>query len=363
MNSEYADDVCFWQVLKNGALTVDSFTYCDVDWHEYTSNSNLEWWSSLSKITGVSEEASGLVWSVLKYTDDEYVLIYRNKDKAKYTDLRIPVYSTEKGWDAPWYHAYGNEGFTTYNPTLSQDNYMKIQTLVVDHGIAGTSKYGSGMAGFVPVKVNSVNYGLDTIVYPSQFSAYEQVFIKSSLLKDVIWCHKDAEGNLAGHMSEFSGLSSLVDLRGFTTIGLEEAFSDETAMQNIVFAADVQVVALKAADVGVATKMFKNTFNIARIWIEGQTPQNGVADLTVLNITTIGQQSLYFNSTKIKTIKLPSTITTIKESSNALGSGKTVNFICDDAVAALIVANAKGSYAANVASSSINGTPISELIK
>ena len=360
INSEITDDLCFWQVLKNGALKVGDFTYCDVDWHAYTGSS-MSWWSGTW--SGVSADPSGLVWSVLECTGDEYVLIYRNKDKAVYSNLKIPAYSSDKGFDAPWHYSYGNEGFTTYNPTLAQTDYAKIKTLVVDSGITGGSSSGGAFGGFVPVKVDGVNTGLNTIVYPSGFGAYEYVFIKSTLVKNVIWCHTDANGNPVEHLSAFSGLTSLVDLRGFATIGLRETFTGLTAVQNIVFAADVEVVGLSSSDVGVATKLFNNIYNVRRIWSEGQEiPKSGVVDLTGLNIKTIGEKTLFFNTGSITTVKLPSTITTIQESGNALGSGKTVNFICDNAVADLIIAYAKGDYATQVANSKINGTSISTLI-
>ena len=368
LNSEFVDDICFWQVLKNGALTVGDFTYCDVDWHAYTSSSsNNYWWGGTW--SGVSETPSGLVWSVLKYTDSEYVLIYRNKDKSTYTDLRIPVYSTEKGWDAPWHHAYGNEGFTTYNPTLSQDDYMKIQTLVVDHGVAGTSKSGAGLAGMAPIKVNNVNYGLDTIVYPSEFKAYEQTFTKTGMLRDVIWCHTDENGDPVEHLSEFNGLTSLIDLRGFTSIGFVDAFAGVWNAQNIVFRSDVKAVARKDSDKGLATQMFNSSAGVKRVWSEGQdVPAEGVMNLTGLGIVKITTKTFHLSGNNINTIMLPSTITSVagsKTDSYTFGNKLAINYVCDETLETMIVTHIQ-TYSSNlktqVAKISVNGKAITDLV-
>ncbi len=355
INSENTEDICFWQILRNGALKTNSFTsnsstagytlddgyftYCDVDWHAYTGNSTT-WWSG-TKPTGVSSAVSGLVWSVLKYTDDEYVMIYRNKDKSTFTDLQIPMHSVNAQAYAPYDYRYGTVGLTTYNPALTQADYEKIKIIVVDHGVEGMNNGGFSAISKVT-----------TIVYPSEFSAKNQAFYQNTALKNVIWCHTDADGEPVQHLSEFAGITSLVDLRGFTAIGFTETFNGDWPVENIAFGATTS---------GAASKTFNGVTSLKRAWSAGQSmPASGVLDLSELNITSVGTQT--FDSVgKAATIKLPSTITKIS-GDKALGNGLTADFICNDAVEALIVAYAKGEYASQVANISVNGKSISALI-
>ncbi len=369
INSENTDDACFWQVLKNGALKTNSFntendanvvpaysktddgyfTYCDIDWYAYTGNSQTSWWSG-TKASGVAESASGLVWSVLKYSDDEYVLIYRNKDKSIYQDLLVPIHSNNMAATAvaPYDYRYGKGSeagvITTYNPALSQTEYNKIKTVVIDHGVAGTNEGGFAM-------LNKV----ETIVYPSSFSVKNQAFYQNTVLKNIIWCHTDKNGSPVKHMSEFSGIDSLIDLRGFTTMGYNDAFNGAKAIVNVVFG-NTKSAGTEAT--------FSSAEKIERAWSAGQDmPEKGVLDLSAFKCTSIGKNTFKGIGSGVNTIKLPSTITNIKSSNTqALGSGLTVNFICNDAVKDLIVAYAKGDYASQVTNISVNGTPISNLI-
>ena len=368
LNSEFVDDICFWQVLKNGALktnsfniandslvtreyTLDSgyFTYCDVDWHAYTSASgkNLSWWSS-NKPTGVSSNASGITWSVLKYTDNEYVMIYRNKNMSG--SISIPSYSVNTKYYAPYDYRFGAEisGITlaAYNPVLTQTDYEKIKTVVVDSGINGAN---SGcLGGLAKVK---------TIVYPSEFSVAQQAFIANTNLENVIWCHSDETGNPVKHLSEFSGLESLVDLRGLTSVGFSDTFNGDQYIANIVFNEITSSVSTEAT--------FSGMSRLERVWTEGQNvPEKGVVDLTSMSFKTINNRTFAAGSL-VKTIKLPSVVTAIK-GTNSLGSTKTFDFICASNVEQLIIAYVKGEASGNGSTSaamiSVNGKSISTLI-
>ena len=260
INSENTDDVCFWQTLKAGALKTNEFNtandatakgyvlpedgyfeYLDVDWHAYTGASTLTGWGF--NPTGVDTQASGVVWSVLKYTDDEYVLVIRNKDKSAYTELSIPQYSAGRAtahynqydYFAPYDYRYGNTKYvaagtslTTYNPALTQDDYNKIKTLVVDHGITGTG--ANGFAGLTSV---------ETIIYPNGLSGKgEYKFTGSTSVRNVIWCHTDNAGNPVTHLSEFKAISDagqpLFDLRGMTTLDYSVMLRGCSSVENVV---------------------------------------------------------------------------------------------------------------------------------
>ncbi len=362
INSENTEDVCFWQILKNGALKTDSFntandsyvtkgytldngyfTYCDIDWYAYEGNSTTSWWSS-TKPTGVADSASGLVWSVLKYSDSEYVMIYRNKNKSTYQDLQIPMHSVTALAYAPYDYRYGaNVGTTlkTYNPALTQTDFNKILTVVIDHGVAGMNHGGLSAIDKVT-----------TIVYPSSFSAKNQAFINTKNLKNVIWCHTDSNGNPVAHMSEFSGITSLVDLRGFTAIGFTETFNADWPIENVVFGSTTS---------GGTSKTFNGLTQLKRVWSADQSmPASGVLDLSELNITSIGQQT-FNNVGMATTVKLPDTITKIS-GTQALGNKKTIDFICSDTVAEIVAVFARDTDSTNTVNISVNGTPIADLV-
>ncbi len=394
MNSEFADDVCFWQILKNGALKVadtsgadygdnadklvdGEFTYLDVNWHALNGSSGS--WSGTW--SGVNEEESGLVWSVLKYTDDEYVLVYRNKDKEDlYTKgVSIPSYGKPGSeYVAPWYHTYGSSSFTKYNPALSQDDYMKIQTLVIDHGVKGTSSKDAGMAGFKSIKVDNVNYGLHTIVYPDVeggFTAYEFTFAESSMLRNVIWCHADENGEPVQHMSEFPVLqeeySSLIDLRGFTKLGFRDTFENVWGAKNIVFNANMTAVARKPAEIGWAYFTFNGASGVQRVWFAGdEMPEAGTMDLSKLPVTKIGERAFNLgSSTIINTVKLPDALTTVtgQGTKYTFGNKLSINYVCSEAVQNAIVNFLKtnksdSSLQNSIANITVNGTPTADLI-
>ena len=396
MNSQFADDVCFWQILKEGALKVadtsgadygdnadklvdGEFTYLDVNWHALTGSSG-SWTGTWS---AVNEEASGLVWSVLKYTDDEYVLVYRNVDKYDMYEsgVSIPSYGKyDKVSVAPWYPTYASTTFTKYNPALSEADYMKIQTLVVDHGVKGTSSQDAGLAGFKSVKIDNVNYGLHTIVYPEVeggFTAYEFTFAEDSMLRNVIWCHADENGDPVEHMSEFPVLqeeySSLIDLRGFTKLGFRDTFENVWGAKNIVFNANITATARKSSEKGWMYFMFNGASGLQRVWFEGDDmPEVGTMDLSKLPVTKIGERAFNLGSASaisISTIVLPDTTTNIVGSSAkkyTLGNKLAIDYICNnDTVQTEIVRFIKAYYSAlssELAKISVNGTPIADLI-
>ena len=391
INSENTDDVCFWQTLKNGALRTNTFntandstpkgytlpadgyfTYCDVAWHEFTGDtSNNNAWSF--KPTGVSEEASGLVWSVLKYTDDEYVMIYRNKDKEKYTDLKIPMYTEYAAYYyyAPYDYRYGSTAkilagasLKTYSPALTQSDYEKIKTVVVDYGITGMNP--GGFSGLRKVQ---------TIVYPNGFGTAVSAFSYAQSLKNLIWCHTDETGAPVEHMSEFEGLTSLIDARGLTALALNTAFSSAAAIENVVIGA--------TSDSSYVEATFNGTSALKRVWTEKQEmPEEGVLDASQLKFNTISK-GVFNVGSSIKTIKLPSTVKTISTSFKVtdtdnrwwqiLGQNKSIDYVCSDSVTELIAkyvayvrANprstntATGKYADNI---TVNGKSVLTLIK
>ncbi len=352
INSENTDDACFWQVLKLGALTTDvfntandntekkyelavgdPFTYLDVDWHEYTGGKKDGY---AFNPTAVSETASGVVWSILKYTDDEYVLILRNKDKTTYTDLAIPQSAnkvnsaTQYKYYAPYDYRYGDASnlasgavICTYNPALTQADFEKIKTYVVDYGISVASS--ASFAGFTTI---------DTVVYPNGFSAESTygnyMFAKSSSLKNVIWCHEDANGVPIEHMSEFKGLTSLADLRGFAKLSFKSLFNDCTVLENAVLGT--------ASMTRGSEKMFINAKSLKRFWNGNDPmPKEGIIDLTGYKVTKL-ENGMFACGATIKTIMLPDTVTSIDSTKyNILGENKEFDFICSDSVKTCIL--------------------------
>ncbi len=368
INSENTDDICFWQVLRNGALKTDSFgtvidgatnnysydadgyfTYCDVDWYAYSSISNTDGWSFAAG--GVSETASGVVWSVLKYTEDEYVLILRNRDKENITELKIPQSAMGNNvsgnrYYAPYDYRYGqtsNSNTATnvyYNPPIAQADYNKIKTFVVDHGITGTA--ASAFAGLA----------VDTLVYPNGMeTSAGYLFNRSATLSNVIWCHEaegeDGELCPVEHMSEFNAelpdnqkLKSLVDLRGMGGISLNSAFSRCTAMENVV-------VGGYASSVSKLQSTFYNS-ELIRFWsADTEMPASGVIDISGATSVKTLDKGVFAASTSFKTIKLPSSITTITQKVGSsdydriLGNGRSFNYICSKDVQRLIAEHVK----------------------
>ncbi len=376
INSENTDDACFWQILQKGALKTDDFntendatkkeytlaegepfTYLDVDWYEYTGGKKDGY---AFNPTGVSKSESGVVWSVLKYTDEEYVLILRNKDKSTYTNLAIPQSangvnsSSEYKYYPPYDYRYGDTSdlvsgasICTYNPALSQADFEKIKTYVVDHGISVASS-----ASFAGLTV------IDTIVYPNGFSAESTygnlMFAKSSALKNVIWCHEDEKGNPIEHMAEFANedgtndLTSLVDLRGFANISFQQLFNSSGAVENVAFG---------TAKLSRGTeRMFINANNLKRAWSGLSMPNAGVIDLTGFSITEL-KAGMFACGSYIKTIMLPDTVTVIdSQKNNIFGTNKTFDIICSDSVEALVIAYAKAVTAAQKLK--VNGTAV-----
>ena len=391
INSENTDDVCFWQTLKNGALRTNTFntannstpkgyalpadgyfTYVDVAWHEFTGDTKdgSAWGFNP---TGVSTEASGVVWSVLKYTDDEYVMIFRNKDKEKYTNLKIPMYTenAQYYYYAPYDYRYGDSSrimsgasLTMYNPALTQVDYNKIKTVVVDYGISGM-----GQGGFSGLRK------VQAIVYPNGLDSASYMFSNDQSLKNFIWCHTDENGAPVRHLSEFPGITSLIDTRGLKTVALGAAFSSASSIENIVIGTPAGYWWTEAT--------FNSTSALKRVWSASQKmPEEGVMDLTAISLVSL-QKGMFNVGSSIKTVKLPSTITTISTSFKVtdtdnrwwtiLGQSKSIDYICTDSVAQLIAkyvafvranprtANtATGKYADNI---TVNGKSVLTLIK
>lgn len=364
INSENTDDICFWQTLQVGALKTDSFntayddvvtkgysltdgyyTYLDVDWHAFTGNDTPNAYGY--KATGVDTNASGVVWSVLKYTEDEYVLVIRNKDKESYSSLMMPWYTaaeTQYWLYAPYDYRYGSDAkrsclpgtdMVTYNPALTQADYEKIKTMVVDYGITSTDH--SAFAGLTAV---------ETIVYPNGLSgAGDYKFVGSTSVKNVIWCHTDDNGNPVEHVLEFESLISLdggnvikeplFDLRGLAGLSNTQVFRKASGVENIVLPASFVA--------GSTNSTFMGTTSLSRVWVEGNAvPEAGVIDLSKLKITKL-QRAEFDVGDRIHTIKLPDTITSIAHSTNTsaeysriLGNGKEIDYICSDSVATII---------------------------
>ncbi len=363
INSENTDDTCFWQILKNGALTTKNFntendttekkytlaegelfTYLDLDWYAFSGASSEDGYSF--NPTGVSSTPSGVIWSVLKYTEDEYVLICRNKDKTANTSLSIPQSSikggAKYGFYAPYDYRYGdasnigNATIATYNPALTKADYSKIKTYVVDHGI--TSSASAAFAGLESVH---------TIVYPNGMadstsgSGYK--FLNSKMLKNIIWCHEDANGVPVEHMSEFNAglekekqLTSLADLRGYKTMTLTSMFNGCSSIENIV---------MGTITGSYVQSYVKDATGLRRVWSGTDAmPEDGVLDASKLGIKTM-DKSVFACGSNIKTIILPDTVTKITKPSadsgtdywRTLGQSKSFNYVCSDAIQALIV--------------------------
>ena len=357
INSENTDDICFWQTLKVGALKTNVFNteyagtttksyelaadgyfeYLDVDWHAYTGASDVS--SYGYNPMGVDTQASGVVWSVLKYNDNEYVLVIRNKDKSAYTSLTMPRYTangTKYLYYAPYDYRYGNTkkivsgtSFTAYNPVLTQADYEKIKTLVVDYGITETET--SAFSGLTKV---------ETLVYPNGLSGeggYK--FIGSTALRNVIWCHTDDAGNPVAHLSEFKVISdadqSLFDLRGMADLNSEMLFKDCSSVENVVLPSKFDCTGSRGNSV------FQRTTAIKRVWSENyDIPEAGVIDLSNTKMTQL-VKAVFDVGPNIHTVKLPSTITKMNSGKDAdyaktFGENKQINYICTDAVAKLI---------------------------
>ena len=176
-------------------------------------------------------------------------------------------------------------------------------------------------------------------------------------------------------MSEFEGLTSLIDARGLTTLNLNSTFSGAAAVENVVVG--------NISGAWWVELTFNGTNALKRVWSASQEmPEEGVLDATQMKFDTLSK-GVFNVGSSIKTIKLSSTINTIStgfKSSDTdnrlwsvLGQNKSIDYICDDNVAKLIAnyvayvratprttVPATGTYADNI---TVNGKSVLTLIK
>ncbi len=140
-----------------------------------------------------------------------------------------------------------NPSWSDANLATKQAKYSEVKAIVVDYGVGGTKLNRVFNSYNMASKSN-----IETVVYPSEFkfrdsSANGYIFLDNPKLKNVIWCHTDANGDYVEHMSDITWAddvtdrSSLADLRGFgSTFGYTQSFNN-TAIVNIVISSDATV--------------------------------------------------------------------------------------------------------------------------
>lgn len=182
INSEKVEDKYLWDVIKLGKTAADG----------QVAANNLEYYFLTDNIDGGHVLAYR---AITKFADDGVTLKGATIPHAKTTGM-------------PW--------------KAFKDKYFESTSIVVDYGVTGAAS-GSTRTFGPDYSTTVFNTTTKTLVYPVSFdlTAGTHAFHLMPVLKDVIWCHTDENGNYVPHMSDVTWSDQCVqreqlyDLRGF----------------------------------------------------------------------------------------------------------------------------------------------------
>ncbi len=337
VNAQNTDDICLWNVLKNGAFAVTEddtkapselltlkqgyeydadgkFTYVDLPlraWDMYKKNNAVQWNSVGVKVEDTA--TTGVLWSVL-VDGDSLVVVYR-ADPAAETSV-LPQLSDSYGASAPYSTYYFTpksvtedptangmlKTATIYSPIFTAENAAKIKTLVVDYGV---DTFGSG--SFDDSKKSNA---IATIVYPEGMTAGKYLLYGCTALRNFIYATADKS-----YLDAYE-VDSLVDLSGLGKVTDYGVVYNAAAIENIL---------LPTADKFTNNQQygFYGAKSLTRVWTVGfDMPAAGTMDLSNTAIKTICKG--YFNSLdNIDDIIMPECFTAISAYSMATSNQTT----------------------------------------
>lgn len=338
INSQMADEICVWDVLKNGAFSVTEtetkapsdlltltqgyeydaegkFTYVDLPlraWVLYKNASGNTVWNSRG-VTVEETATTGILWSVL-VDGDNLVVVYR-ADEAFEGTATLPKLSDSYGVSAPFSEKYFRvtaesqvvtdptangllKTATIYSPIFTDENSAKIKTIVVDYGV---DKFGQQSLS---------SASATTIVYPEGMTSDTYLLSGCKALKNFTYATADKT-----YLDAYD-VSSLVDLTG-----LEKISDYGLAMD----AAEIENILLPEADKIKNGQQygFSGAKALTRVWTVGfDMPEAGVMDLSQTGIKMICKG--YFNNLdNIDDIYMPESFTAISAYSMATLNQKT----------------------------------------
>ena len=303
VNAQLADEVCVWDVLKNGAFSVTEadvkapsnlltltqgfeydadgkFTYLDLPlraWEMYKKNGSVQWNS-----VGVQVEATattGVLWSVLVDGDD-LVVVYR-ADPAAETS-KLPKLSDSYGASAPYSTYYftpksstsitedptANGLLTTatlYSPIFTAANAKKIKSLVIDYGV---DEFGDQS-----LDDSKKSNAIGTIVYPEGMTSNKYLLAGCHALENFIYATVNKS-----YLDAYE-VDSLVDLTGLAKVTDYGITQSAASIKNLLLPETIQ----NSQQYG-----FTGAKSLERVWTVGyDMPEAGTMDLTHTGIKTI----------------------------------------------------------------------------
>ncbi|MBO5280480.1 MAG: leucine-rich repeat protein [Clostridia bacterium] len=326
INSQMADEICVWDVLKNGAFSVTEaetkapsdlltltqgyeydaegkFTYVDLPlraWNMYKNASGNVVWNSRG-VTVEETATTGILWSVL--VDGDNLLVVYRADEAFEGTATLPKLSDSYGVSAPFSEKYFRvtaesqvvtdptangllKTATIYSPIFTDENSAKIKTIVVDYGV---DKFGEQSLSAASVT---------TIVYPEGMTSGNYLLSGCTALKNFTYATADKT-----YLDAYD-VSSLVDLTGLAQISDYGVAQNAAAIENILLPEAAKIKNGQQYGFGGAKAL-------TRVWTVGfDMPEAGVMDLSQTKITTICKG--YFNNLdNIDDVYMPETFKSI----------------------------------------------------
>ena len=340
VNAQLADEICVWDVLKNGAFAVTEadvkapsdlltltqgfeydaegkFTYLDLPlraWEMYKKNGSIQWNSLGVKVEDTA--TTGILWSVL-VDGDNLVVVYRADPAAEKSV--IPALSDSYGASAPYSTFYFTpkdakatnvtedpaangllKTATLYSPIFTADNAKKIKALVIDYGV---DEFGKAS-----LDDSKKSNAIGTIVYPEGMTSGQYLLSGCHALENFTYATVNKS-----YLDAYE-VDSLVDLTGFAKV------SDYGVVQN---AASIKNVLLPETIQNSQQYGFTGARALERVWTVGfDMPEAGVLDLSQTGIKTICKG--YFNNLdSIDTVIMPESFTSVSAYSMATTDQKT----------------------------------------
>ncbi len=326
INSQLADEICVWDVLRNGAFSVTEeetkapsdlltltqgyeydaegkFAYVDLPlraWNMYKNASGNTVWNSRG-VTVEENATTGILWSVL-VDGDSLVVVYRADEEFEGT-ATLPKLNDSYGASAPFSEKYFRvadakyvtedptangllKTATIYSPIFTDANSAKIKTIVVDYGV---DKFG---------QQSLTSASVTTIVYPEGMTSETYLLSGCTGLKNFTYATADKT------YLEAYDVESLVDLTGLAQVSDYGLTQNAAAIENILLP---EAAKLKNGQ----QYGFGGAKALTRVWTVGfDIPEAGVMDLSQTGIKMICKG--YFNTLdNIDVVIMPESFTGI----------------------------------------------------
>ena len=334
VNAQLADEICVWDVLKNGAFAVTEadvkapsalltltqgfeydadgkFTYLDLPlraWNMYKKNGALQWNSR--GVTVEETATTGILWSVLVDGGD-LVVVYRADPAAEKSVL--PALNDQYGASAPYSSTYFRvtaesqvtedpaangllKTATLYSPIFSDGNAKKIKALVIDYGV---DEFGSRS-----LDDQTKSNNIETIVYPEGMTSGTYLLANCHALENFIYATVNKS-----YLDAYE-VDSLVDLTGLASVSDYGLTQSATSIKNLLLPEKDKMK--NGTQYG-----FGGAKALVRVWTVGfDMPAEGVMDLTQTPVRTI-DKGYFKDLDSIDDVLMPETFTAVSPYSMA----------------------------------------------